>query len=512
MPRHEDLSLPPIGRGIIVAFIGSLLAACAGKSTRPETGACAACLEALVPAAGFSDLGVAGLTRQIQPEGPAQRTREQQFSMTVSQKLQDRISRRGDRQLNILVLSGGGAWGAYGAGVLQQWGNNMGHNPIDLANVDLVTGISTGALQSIFVAAALGSDGTNRKAALDDMVDAYDVEEADIFNRKRCLPIAALFSNSLHDAEPLFARVQGRLDLWKTAILQSEERGIVTLVGTVQLEDGGFYVGRLDQLLNVDCGSDAPCATTAVLASAAVPLPYPPRFIGGRTFVDGGVRQTSFMGTLARNVILDLEANGTIDGVNLLVLRNGTLSANRRSTCDRSPLPGEPDNPDRCLMPDGSPQVTNGLESILTRSIQDVMTNQIDRDSLYRMSADLELIRGRANAERDKRRGAGEGKPVPFQTSLWLSHIRNRDLEVIGAIRPPGVTFDRDFLRKIREHGNNRAAAGRYEDNNLIYRGAFLQVPDPWFTLDETQPTQNLPSSPPTDKPDWPLPTPAPKP
>src|SRR5262249_20519263 len=45
------------------------------------------------------------------------------------------------RQFNILVLSGGGAYGAYSAGVLAGW-TESGTRP----NFDVVTGVSTGAL------------------------------------------------------------------------------------------------------------------------------------------------------------------------------------------------------------------------------------------------------------------------------------------------------------------------------------------------------------------------------
>jgi predicted acylesterase/phospholipase RssA len=55
------------------------------------------------------------------------------------------------REHNYLVISGGGANGAYGAGVLKAW-SELGTRP----EFTIVTGISTGALSAPF--AFLGSN------------------------------------------------------------------------------------------------------------------------------------------------------------------------------------------------------------------------------------------------------------------------------------------------------------------------------------------------------------------
>ena len=56
-----------------------------------------------------------------------------------------------DDILSILALSGGGAYGAYGVGVMTGW-TETGLRP----EFDIVTGVSTGALISVF--AFLGSE------------------------------------------------------------------------------------------------------------------------------------------------------------------------------------------------------------------------------------------------------------------------------------------------------------------------------------------------------------------
>jgi patatin-like phospholipase/acyl hydrolase len=49
---------------------------------------------------------------------------------------------------DILVLSGGGDWGAFGAGVLKGWARVRG--PLATPTFDVVTGVSTGVLIAPF--------------------------------------------------------------------------------------------------------------------------------------------------------------------------------------------------------------------------------------------------------------------------------------------------------------------------------------------------------------------------
>jgi len=66
--------------------------------------------------------------------------------------------------LDMLVISGGGDWGAFGAGVLKGWGRVKGE--LARPEFDVVTGVSTGALIAPF--AFLGDD-----AAIERIVKLY---------------------------------------------------------------------------------------------------------------------------------------------------------------------------------------------------------------------------------------------------------------------------------------------------------------------------------------------------
>ena len=111
----------------------------------------------------------------------------------IRQAIQQRIERlRASSEGNsipyrVLTLSGGGARGAYGAGVLSGW-TDAGTRP----EFDVVTGISTGALMATH--AFLGSD-------YNDALGIYvQVTNDDIFTRRNAL--AAVFNDALLDTTP----------------------------------------------------------------------------------------------------------------------------------------------------------------------------------------------------------------------------------------------------------------------------------------------------------------------
>lgn len=66
---------------------------------------------------------------------------------SVVERLARRAVARGDNTLDVLLLSGGGQMGAYGAGFLRGW-HSRSSEP--MPRFDLVTGVSTGALQAPF--------------------------------------------------------------------------------------------------------------------------------------------------------------------------------------------------------------------------------------------------------------------------------------------------------------------------------------------------------------------------
>ena len=90
---------------------------------------------------------------------------------------------------NYLAISGGGANGAYGAGVLYGW-SESGTRP----EFTMVTGISTGALTAPF--AFLGSEYDDELKTVYTTITTKDVV------KKRGI-ISAIFGDSIADTEPL---------------------------------------------------------------------------------------------------------------------------------------------------------------------------------------------------------------------------------------------------------------------------------------------------------------------
>jgi predicted acylesterase/phospholipase RssA len=74
------------------------------------------------------------------------------------------VTARTQPTIDILVISGGGDWGAFGAGVLKGWGRVTGE--FARPHFDVVTGVSTGALIAPF--AFLGDE-----ASIDRILQMY---------------------------------------------------------------------------------------------------------------------------------------------------------------------------------------------------------------------------------------------------------------------------------------------------------------------------------------------------
>jgi predicted acylesterase/phospholipase RssA len=95
--------------------------------------------------------------------GDTARVAERATVDTVIARLARRAALRGDRTLDVLLLSGGGQHGAYGVGFLRGWRERAG---APMPAFDLVTGVSTGSLQAPF--ALLGTE-----VALDTLAAIY---------------------------------------------------------------------------------------------------------------------------------------------------------------------------------------------------------------------------------------------------------------------------------------------------------------------------------------------------
>jgi hypothetical protein len=196
----------------------------------------------------------------------------------------DRVGMKELGPANYLAISGGGANGAYGAGLLTGW-TALGTRP----EFKGVTGVSTGALMAPF--AFLGP-------ARDPELERFytTIGRADVM-RSRGL-VSALLRDSLFDSAPLLRLIRSGLtdEIVGDIGREYNEKGRLLLIGTTNLD---VPVGVLWNIGAIAASGykDAPeLIAKILLASASIPGAFPPVMIdleaGGEHFqemhVDGG--------------------------------------------------------------------------------------------------------------------------------------------------------------------------------------------------------------------------------
>ena len=172
------------------------------------------------------------------------------------------------KDCNILVLSGGGVFGAYSAGVLCGWSNsgkasNGGGRPI----FDTVTGMSSGALISPF--AFLGSEYDPKLREL-----YTTVSNDDIFKIRRS--IRAFFAESLASNEPLQAKINASISAELIAKIAAEHaKGRRLYIGTTNLDTKRLVVWDIGSIASRGTEEARQLIVNVILASAAIPGFFP---------------------------------------------------------------------------------------------------------------------------------------------------------------------------------------------------------------------------------------------
>lgn len=203
---------------------------------------------------------------------------EQATTDSIVDRLARRALARGDRTVDILLLSGGGQGGAYGVGFLRGW---KARTEAPMPTFDLVSGISTGALQAPF--AFLGTE-----VALDTVAALY---------RRAARSIAPTFdwlfwlrkTGGLVKTTRLERTIASTMDTTMQSQLQSAFRdGRQLVIGTTDFDLG---IGRTWDLSREFAGGAAvlPRVHTLFLAASAIPGIFPPKVIDGRVHADGGI-------------------------------------------------------------------------------------------------------------------------------------------------------------------------------------------------------------------------------
>lgn len=220
-----------------------------------------------------------------------------------------------DGTFDILALSGGGANGAYGAGVMVGW-SQAGDRP----QFEVVTGVSTGALIAPFVFA-----GPRFDAALEH---AYTSGQTDDLLKSRGL--LALTLPGVFKPEPLTNLVLNNISPeLLTAIAEEHRKGRRLYVSTTSLDTQTQVVWDMGAIAQQNDEASRLLFVNVLIASASIPGAFPPVLLNvehqGRRIqelhVDGGT-VSSFL-VVPQALLLDAPNVRPLNDARIWIVVNG---------------------------------------------------------------------------------------------------------------------------------------------------------------------------------------------
>jgi len=221
-----------------------------------------------------------------------------------------------------LVLSGGGARGAYEAGVLHYIRSQAEHDPIFRRSFDIITGSSVGAINACFMA----STAHNVRYQAQQIRDIWrnlkqeNVYKRDVSTLARLMgrSLSGIFRNlmrknqtiqefderqkhfrGLFNTTPL-GEYMAEMIPWKQIHLNIENKLLDALCLTVTQVHSGHIELFVEKQKEVTYTGhyvwhDTKISHHHALASAAIPLVFPTIKIGPHDYMDGGLRQNTPM-------------------------------------------------------------------------------------------------------------------------------------------------------------------------------------------------------------------------
>jgi predicted acylesterase/phospholipase RssA len=309
-------------RAILVLSAICLLTACEGVRTLPAP-----------PAAIYEDARVIGFPGDIRiwgdtaPDDIAERVAEIRAQIGV--RVQSEGAVPNDGSFDVLVLSGGGSDGAFGAGLLNGW-SVAGGRP----EFGIVTGISTGALLAPYAFLGEQYDGQ-----LERLFTNTETDDLLIMS-----PVRALFGRSLaiSDNTPLKQIVQRALSPDVIRGIAAEHRkGRRLWIGTTNLDAQRPVIWDIGAIAAAGGPRAKDLIRDILLASSAIPGALPPIQIqvdaGGKRYsemhVDGGVTRQLFAYPYDLN--LNEQPEDDISGIDrgtIWVIRNTKLDPSYAET------------------------------------------------------------------------------------------------------------------------------------------------------------------------------------
>ena len=202
---------------------------------------------------------------------------------------------------DILLLSGGSQDGAFGTGFIDGW-----HESGTMPDFKLVTGISTGALQStgaFIKQPGISVDGYTIETEadlLDTYVDGDDIDPEFTFGAIYTL----LTKGSIADLIPLRDELDRILtpEILRAVAERYETEDALLLAGATDVDLGVAVAFDLTEMAaryadatdSVEQARWKDCYIRALAASSIVPPAAKPVFIDNRMYIDGGIRYAVF--------------------------------------------------------------------------------------------------------------------------------------------------------------------------------------------------------------------------
>ena len=312
MSNGSDLFIMSGEHARVWALIGllSLIVGCAGAPPRNP-----------VPAEYANEAGIPGIPKARYPGDRSPPWANEWLKEATAREMEQRYGSIMNTEHHYLAISGGGANGAFGAGLLVGW-TESGTRP----EFTVVTGISTGALTAPF--AFLGSDYDDELREIYTRFDTEDlVEDRGIF--------AFLRQDALKSSTPLQAVIDVYIDADLVARLAQEyAKGRALIVGTTNIDTMRPVAWNLTRIAASDAPNRIELIGDILLASASLPVGLPPVLFSveanGQLYeemhVDGGATAQVFFYPSGLDWGRLLERFNVSGSPQLYVIRNAQLT------------------------------------------------------------------------------------------------------------------------------------------------------------------------------------------
>lgn len=254
-----------------------------------------------LPLASFAALAIisgcgAPARNQLDPQQfsarAATQTAEMQEIMTQAvTQIMERVDQRGTSEqpvINLLAISGGGDYGAFGSGFLVGWGS-VSDPAMQRPDFDAVTGVSTGALLAPFAYL-----GTNESCLF---VDEFYRNPKSNWIEERGLLFFLPSNPSFVTIPGLRKDIQSSVDAaFVGRMAEQSRKGKVLIISATDADLGRqrfWEVGTEAQ--RAVASGDLTRVHEIMMASSAIPVAFPPVEIDDGLFIDGGVTANIFL-------------------------------------------------------------------------------------------------------------------------------------------------------------------------------------------------------------------------